>query len=154
MSKTKEIGTLNCQQAKDTINRKIPNFKEFVTNCLYNDDFVGAMNALLPFDKCVQSFLKIQDATSALKSMGLSIMRMNLNPSLFSLGISLIFEGCEENKTIGSTTFITACQTLEELRKTVETDAFLMQVRNSCEKQIDVFSSQSHDRKDGICDSY
>lgn len=154
MKTTIDKNVFNSQQAKDVVAKKAKEFIEFIAKCLDDDDFVVAINDLLPFDKCVQSKMEMENNTSIVKSMGLSIMRMEIDPPLFSLGVSLDFAETEEKKAICLTTFITACRTLEDLRNSVKSDAFLMQVRNSCEKQIDVFSSQSHDRKDGVCDSY
>ena len=99
----------------------------------------------MPHD-VVQAKLKIVDDASPVKSMGLSIMRMELDPPLFSLGISIKIAGSEVNKAINSTIFIAACRTLEELRKYVKSDDFSEQVKDNFEKQIEEsFSVQDKD---------
>lgn len=121
-------------------------YLEFVTRCLDDEEFVKAMYELLPFNNVVQAKLKIVDDASPVKSMGLSIMRMELDPPLFSLGISIKIAGSEVNKAVNSTVFIAACRTLEELRKYVKSDAFSEQVKDNFEKQIEEsFSVQDKD---------
>ena len=102
------------------------------------------MNKLLPFDNVVQAKLKIVDDASPVKSLGLSIMRMEPELPLFSLGISIEIAGSKDNKAVNSTTFISACRTIEELREYVKSDAFSLQIKEIFEKQIeDSFSSQN-----------
>ena len=116
----------NCQKIKNSINEKSGMFVEFVAMCLDDAEFEKAMNELLPFD-----------------NLGLSIMRMEPESPLFSLGISIELVDGEENKAVNTTIFISACRTQEELREFVKTDAFSMQVKENFEKQIEEsFSSQ------------
>ena len=95
------------------------------------------MNNLLPFDKCVQSKMKIEDEATVLKSLGLSVMQMELDPPRFSLGVSMEFEGSKENEATNSTVFIAACRTIEELRSYVRTEDFVKQTIENFEKQIE-----------------
>ena len=121
-------------------------YLEFVIRCLDDEEFVKAMYELFPFNNVVQAKLKIVDDASPVKSMGLSIMRMELDPPLFSLGISIKIADSEVNKAINSTIFIAACRTLEELRKYVKSDDFSEQVKDNFEKQIEErFSVQDKD---------
>ena len=133
----------SCQNTKDGINSSLKEYTEFVANCLEKEDFVKAMNKLLPFDNVAQAKLKIVDDASPVKSLGLSIMRMEPELPLFSLGISIEIAGSDVTKAVNSTTFISACRTIEELREYVKSDAFLQQVKENYEKQIeDSFSNQ------------
>lgn len=147
MEAIKELKTkYSCQQTKDVVNGSRKEYVEFVARCLDNKDFIKAVNKLLPFDNVAQAKLKIVDDDSPVKSLGLSIMRMEPESPLFSLGISLELVGGEENKAVNTTIFISACRTLEELREFVKTDAFSMQVKENYEKQIEKsFSSQDKD---------
>jgi hypothetical protein len=147
MEKMKVLKTkFSCQQTKDVIIGCKREYTEFVARCLDDEEFVKTMNKLLPFDKVAQAKLRIVDDASPVKSMGLSIMRMELDPPLFSLGISIEIagsEGNEGNEATNYTIFIAACRTLEELREYVKSDAFSIQVRENFEKQIeDSFSVQ------------
>lgn len=127
----------SCQHTKDAVNGSKKVFMEFVARSLDDEDFVKMVNELLPFDKVAQAKLRIVDDASPVKSIGLSIMRMEQESPLFSLGISIEIAGSEENKPVNSTIFISACRTLEELREFVKTDAFSMQVKEHFEKQIE-----------------
>ena len=144
MEAIKELKTkYSCQQIKDVVNGSKKEYVEFVARCLDNEEFLKTVNELLPFDNVAQAELKIVDDASPVKNLGLSIMRMEPESPLFSLGISLELVGGEENKAVHTTIFISACRTLEELREFVKTDAFSMQVKENFEKQIeDSFSSQ------------
>ena len=147
MEAIKELKTKDsCQKTKDVVNGSKKEYVEFVARCLDNEDFIKAVNELLPFDNVAQAKLKIVDDASLVKSLGLSIMRMDPESPLFSLGISIELVDGEENKAVNTTIFISACRTLEELREFVKTDAFSMQVKENYEKQIEKsFSSQDKD---------
>lgn len=144
MAAIKELKTkYSCQQTMDVVNGSNKEYVEFVARCLDNEDFIKAVNELLPFDNVAQAKLKIVNDASPVKSLGLSIMRMEPESPLFSLGISIELADGEENEAVNSTIFISACHTLEELKKYVKADAFLMQVKENFEKQIEKsFSSQ------------
>lgn len=144
MEAIKELKTkFSCQQTKDAVNGNKKEYVEFVARCLDNEEFLKTVSELLPFDNVAQAKLKIVDDDSPVKSLGLSIMRMEPESPLFSLGISLELVGGEENKAVHTTIFTSACRTLEELREFVKTDAFSMQVKENFDKQIEEsFSSQ------------
>ena len=144
MEAIKELKTkYSCQQTKDVVNGSKKEYVEFVARCLDNEEFLKTVNELLPFDNVAQAKLKIVDDASPVKSLGVSIMRMEPESPLFSLGISIELVDGEENKAVNTTIFISACRTLEELRGFVKTDAFSMQVKEYFEKQIEEsFSSQ------------
>ena len=140
MKATKEKSADNVQQAKSIVRNRAKEFAEFVVRCLDDDDFVDAMNILLPFDKCVQSKMEMEDEASIVKSMGLSVMRMDIAPPLFSLGVNVEIAGREGNEAINSTIFIAACKTIEELRTFVQTEDFVRQTIENLEKQIDTIA--------------
>lgn len=136
MEVTREESAYKVLQAKRIISNQIKEYIEFVSKCLDDDDFVDAMNELLPFDNCVQSWMKVADDTSVVKSMGLSIMRMEIDPPLFSLGVSIEIADRGGNGTTNSTTFMVACKTIEELRGYVQTDEFVGLAQVNFEKQL------------------
>lgn len=139
MKATKEKSADNVQQAKSIVSNRAKEFAEYVVRCLDSDDFVDAMNVLLPFDKCVQSKMKMEEA-SIVKSMGLSLMRMEIDPPLFSLGVNVEIAGRDGNEATNSTIFIAACKTIEELRAFVQTEDFVRQTIENLEKQIDTIA--------------
>lgn len=136
MEVTREESAYKVLQAKRIVSNRLREYIEFVSKCLDNDDFVDAMSELLPFDNCVQSRMKVAGDTSVVKSMGLSIMRMEIDPPLFSLGVSIEIADRGGNETTNSTTFMVACKTIEELRGYVQTDEFVGLAQVNFEKQI------------------
>ena len=136
MEVTREESAYKVLQAKRIVSNQLKEYIEFVSKYLDNDDFVDAMNELLPFDNCVQSWMKVAGDTSVVRSMGLSIMRMEIDPPLFSLGVSIEIADRGGNGTTNSTTFMVACKTIEELREYVQTDEFVGLVQVNFEKQI------------------
>ena len=136
MEVTREESAFKVQLAKRIVSNQLKEYIEFVSKCLYNDDFIDAMNELLPFDNCVQSRMKVAGDTSVVRSMGLSIMRMEIDPPLFSLGVSIEIADRGGNATTNSTTFMVACKTIEELRGYVQTDEFVRLAQVNFEKQI------------------
>lgn len=136
MKPTRDMIIYDCQMTEDVFCSNIKEFIGFINLCLRNEFFVEAMNTLLPFDHCIQSKMKIKDMGSRLRSMGLCILRMEFEPPLFSLGVSVEIEGSEVGKDNNTTIFIAACRTIDELRLYAKTDAFAKQIKNNCEKLI------------------
>jgi len=144
METTKDLlSKYNCQQTKDIVNSRSEMFMQFAAQCLSCEDFIRAMNVLLPFDKVARMKLKMTNDDSPVEFIGLSVMRMDFQPSLFMFGISIdIIEGAN-NKAINSTIIISACKTLEQLREYVKSDRFSRQVMENFSKQIELsFSRQ------------
>lgn len=126
-----------CIETKNSVNGIIEEYIWYVTMCLSNEDYIKAINGLLPFDKFVQIKLKNAYDESLVKSMGLSIMRMDFKPSLFSLGISLEIEKGMYNQAVDTVVFISACKTLKELREHVRTENFARQVKEYFERLVE-----------------
>ncbi len=137
MEATIEKSADKVQLSKSIINNRVHEFIKFVVRCLDDDDFVDTMNKLLPFDKCIQSKMKIEDDASIVRNMAISIMRMEIEPPRFSLGVSLDFAVSVCDEVTNSTTFIAACKTIEELKTYVQNEDFMRSAVESFEKQID-----------------
>ena len=146
MDTTKDfLSTYNCQQTKDAVNSRNEVFLEFAAKCLYCNDFIRAMNILLPFDNVARAKLKMVDDVSPIEGVGLSVMRMDFQPSLFMLGINIEIAEGVNNKAINSTIYISASNTLEQMREYVKSENFSRQVRENFARQIEL-SFSSHDR--------
>ena len=139
MVSTLEAKEMNlCQQAKDSVRNMMGRYLTFVNLCLYDERYTETMENLLPFDHFARAKLKLEGNEYNINSLGISVMRMDFKPSVFSLGISIeIAEGVSnsENNTI---ILISACRTLEQLRDYVQTESFEKVVRENFEKQIEV----------------
>lgn len=126
-----------CQETKDSVNGILEFFLQYATMCLENEEYVNAINALLPFDNFLQIKEKNKYDNSLVESMGLSIMRMDFEPSVFSLGACLEITEGRYNQAINTTILISAGKTLEEIKEYVKTGDFAKQVRENFEKLVD-----------------
>lgn len=127
-----------CQETKNSVNGILELFLHYLTLYLEEEEYVDAINALLPFDNCVEIKEKNKYDQSLVKSMGISFMRMDFEPSVFSLGVCLEIAEGKYNKAINTTVFVSAGKTLEEIKEYVKTEDFAKQVRGNFEKQVDI----------------
>ena len=134
-----------CQKTKDDLNKNKKQFLDFVVKGLSSGNIVKAAEALLPFDKFVTAKLNFVDENSQIKSMGFTLMRMELEPATYSLGISIEISDSEFNDEVAKTMFITAFHTMEELKNYSMSVEFSKHVSEVFEAQIeDCFYSQKN----------
>ena len=103
----------------------IDDYIKFVSQVLHDETFLMELNKTMPFDKMV----------NATKNMGISVMRMDIKPSLYSLAITLMFKGKDgimKNHSI----FVKACKTIEELQRFVTEENFKKEILSVCEEKI------------------
>jgi hypothetical protein len=132
-----------CQETMDSVNGILELFLQYAAMCLENEEYVNAINALLPFDNFLQIKEKNMYDNSLIESVGLSIMRMDFNPSVFSLGACLEIAEGKYNQTINTTILVSAGKTIEEIKEYVKTEDFVKQVRENFEKLIDISFCQT-----------
>ena len=138
METTKEITMMHqCQRTKDAVSKNKRKYLDFVVKSLDNKRIDNAAASLLPFDNVISARLRFVDDTSLVKSMGFSVMRMELTPATYSLGISIEIGKGEYNAGTNPTIFLTAFQPLEELREYVKGQNFAIQVTEVFDSQID-----------------
>lgn len=126
-----------CQQAKAFVSQHTKEYIDFVKQTLDNEDFVSSATALLPFDNSINAKLRFMDDKLLIKSLGVSLMKMELEPAKYSLGISLELvneEGISQPENIS---YITAGHTLDNLREYVNSDDFTKEVRTTFEEVIE-----------------
>lgn len=126
-----------CQKAKDAVNRNKKKYLEFVAKSLDNRHIEDAAASLLPFDNVISARLHFVDDASQVKSMGFSVMRMELTPASYSLGISIEISKGEYNSSANPTIFLTAFQPLEQLREYVKSEVFSSTMIEYFESEID-----------------
>lgn len=126
-----------CQKAKDAANKNMKKYLDFVAKSLDNRRIENAAASLLPFDNVISARLRFVDDASQVKSMGFSIMRMELTPATYSLGISIEISKGEYNSSANPTIFLTAFQPLEQLREYVKSEVFSSTVIEYFESEID-----------------
>lgn len=126
-----------CQETKNSVNGILEFFLHYLTLYLEEEEYVNAINTLLPFDNCVEIKEKNKYDQSLVNSMGLVVKRTGLEPSVFSLGVSLDIAKGRYNQAINTTVFVSAGKTLEEIKDFVKTEDFAKQVRENFEKLVD-----------------
>lgn len=126
-----------CQKAKDAANKNMKKYLDFVAKSLENRHIENAAASLLPFDNVISARLRFVDDASQVKSMGFSVMRMELTPASYSLGISIEISKGEYNSSSNPKIFLTAFQTLEQLREYVKSEVFSSTVIEYFESEID-----------------
>lgn len=126
-----------CQRAKDAVSKNKKKYLDFVSKSLGNRSIENAAASLLPFDNVISARLRFVDDASQVKSMGFSVMRMELTPATYSLGISIEISEGEYNSAANPTIFLTAFQQLGQLREYVKGENFSIQVTEIFDSQID-----------------
>ena len=138
MKTSKEITMMHqCQKAKDAVNKNKKKYLDFVAKSLDNRRIENAAASLLPFDNVISARLRFVDDSSQIKSMGFSVMRMELTPATYSLGISIEISEGEYNSAANPTLFLAAFQPLEQLREYVKGKNFSSTVSDYFESEID-----------------
>lgn len=126
-----------CQQTKAIISQNMNDYLDFGAKTLDNGEFVKYVTALLPFDNFADARLRFMDDSSRVKSMGLSLMKNDLEPAKYSLGISIELAGENVKENTEITTFIMAGRTLDELKEFVESNQFAKYARQQLEQLIE-----------------
>lgn len=115
--------------------QNIGDYIKFVSQVLHDENFLIELNKAMPFDKMISATMNIGANGGVIKKMGVSVMRMDIEPSLYSLAITLMFKGNDgimQNHSI----FINACKTIKELQKLVTEEKFKKQILILCEERI------------------
>ena len=113
----------------------IEDYTEYVSQVLHDGTFLMELNKTMPFDKMVNATKNMVPHNGMIKKMGISVMRMDIEPSLYSLAITLMFKGKDgimQNHSI----FVKACKTIEELQRVVAEENFRYKILTVCEEKI------------------
>lgn len=126
-----------CQQTKDFVSKHIKDYVDFVLNTLDDVEFVKSATALLPFDNFTDARLRFVGENTPVKSIGLTLMKMELETEKYSFGISIDFNNVDNDGKSERITFISAGHTLDGLKEFVRSDTFMTEVRLSFEEVIE-----------------
>jgi len=110
---------------RNCIEKNIGHFADFVRDRLNKDTFVTEAHALQPFSGNIQDTIGFyyKDET-AVVIMGFSIMRMDIDPDIYTFGLCLTVEDKDYQFSRSAIRFVTACQTIEDLRSLSSSDDF------------------------------
>lgn len=106
-------------------------FVDFVNQVIHDEEFLRCVEELLPFDGAAHASMNIIPEKQLIKKMGVMIVRMDLEPSLFSLAVTITIDKGGEGLQ-GVSIFLTACKTIEELQAYVSGDQFREEVIEQC----------------------
>ena len=126
-----------CQQTKSFISQNMKDYLDFAVKILDDEEFIKSAMSLLPFDNFAVAKLRFMDALSQVKSMGLSLMKNELEPAKYSLGVSIELVGNDEKENIDTTAFIIAGRTLNDLKEFVGSDQFAKDASQQYEQLIE-----------------
>ena len=126
-----------CQQTKAFASQNMKDYLDFAVKTLDDTEFIKSATALLPFDNFADARLRFMDASSRVKSMGLSLMKNELEPAKYSLGVSIELAGDDGKENTETTAFIIAGRTLDELKEFIGSDQFAKDVKQQFEQQIE-----------------
>ena len=96
--------------------KNVEDYTTFVSQVLHDETFLVELDKTLPFDKMVHATMNIASNHTPIKKMGVSVMRMDIEPPLYSMAVTLQLkgnDGIERNHSI----FINACKTIKELQQ-------------------------------------
>lgn len=105
----------------------VEKFVDFVNQVLHDEEFLRCVDDLLPFDGAAHASMNIIPEKQLIKKMGVMIVRMDLEPSLFSLAVTITIDKDGEGLQ-GFSIFLTACKTIEELQEYVSEEQFREEV--------------------------
>lgn len=111
-------------------------FQTVVTETISSEKFMKAAAALLPFDKIAGTRIKFMNDDTIVKSIGIALMKMDLEPTLFSLGISIEISDTNGNDNEKTTIFIVAAKSYDEIKEYVKGEAFMDTAKYQFERQI------------------
>lgn len=116
------------------LQKSVEDYAVFVCQVLHDEAFLVELNRAMPFDKMVHAAKNMGMNSLNIKKMGISVMRMDIEPPLYSLAVTLMFkdsDGLMQNHSI----FINACKTIEELQQLTAEDSFKKEVLTLCEER-------------------
>ena len=138
MESTIEQKTMKaCQQTKAFVSQNMKDYIDFAVKTLDDGEFVKSVTALLPFDNFADARLRFMDGSSRVKSMGMSLMKNELEPAKYSLGVSIELAEDDRKENTETTAFIIAGRTLDELKEFVGSDQFTKDARQQFEQLIE-----------------
>ena len=82
-------GFISSKSVKATLSDIMEKFIEFANIVTHDEEFLKCVNGLLPFGGVAHALMNVVPARQAIKKMGVMVMRMDMEPPLFSLAVSM-----------------------------------------------------------------
>ena len=128
----KEITISNSMSG--SLSKNVEDYAKFVSQVLHDEAFLVELDKTLPFDKMVHATMNIASNHTAIKKMGVSVMRMDIEPPLYSMAVTLQFKG-KDGIVKNHSVFINACKNIEELQQLTAENSFKKEVLTLCEER-------------------
>lgn len=129
----KEI-TISNSLSRD-LQKNVEDYAKFVFQVLHDETFLVDLDKTLPFDKMVYATMNIASNHTIIKKMGVSVMRMDIEPPLYSMAVTLQLKG-EYGIVQNHSVFVNACKTIEELQQLVTEERFKKEVLSLCKEKV------------------
>lgn len=128
----KEITISNSMSG--SLSKNVEDYAKFVSQVLHDETFLVELDKTLPFDKMVHATMNIASNHTVIKKMGVSVMRMDIDPPLYSMAVTLQFKG-KDGIVKNHSVFINACKNIEELQQLTAENSFKKEVLTLCEER-------------------
>ena len=115
--------------------KHVEDYTKFVSQILHDEAFLVELDKALPFDKMVHATMNIASNHTPIKKMGVSVMRMDIEPPLYSMAVTLQIKG-KDDIVQNHSIFINACKTIKELQQLVTRENFKQEVLSLCEERV------------------
>lgn len=117
-----------------SLSKNVEDYAKFVSQVLHDEAFLVELDKTLPFDKMVHATMNIASNHTVIKKMGVSVMRMDIDPPLYSMAVTLQFKG-KDGIVKNHSVFINACKNIEELQQLTAENSFKKEVLTLCEER-------------------
>ncbi len=128
-------GFITGNTTSECLLERVEEYVAFVCRVLHDEAFLVELQKTMPFDKMVHAAMDTGRNGGRIRRMGISVMRMDVEPSLFSLAVTIMFrgvDGMQQNHSI----FINACKTIEELQHLAAEEDFKTEVTTLCRERL------------------
>ncbi len=123
------------QALTESVDANMADYIAFVNRIMNDEKFWKCAKSLLPFDGVVHTDISFPSSSLTL---GLSLMRMDIESDTFALGITIAMDSTPiSEKPFSATNFISAAKTFGEMSAYVNTSQFKDDVRENFHKQIE-----------------
>lgn len=129
----KEI--ISTDEVKAFLSDNMEKFARFANQVIRDEKFLKCAEELLPFDGVAHASMNVAPEVQTIKKMGVTIMRMDLEPPLFSLAVTISIDWNNEGLSDISV-FLTACKTIKELQEYVNGEKFREEVTEQSERAV------------------
>lgn len=102
-----------CQLTQQAVHDYMDDFVDYAQRFLADPEVRDAASQSLPFDGGIEGCVRFINGGCIVKEMGIHLMRMDLEPEIYSMGVVLILDECQFSEEKKYVAYISACLTIE-----------------------------------------